>query len=91
MCHLLPLDFRRSSDDLTEPIILSYHLVGKQQDRFQTELAGAKVEQVLQTGAQQLHHHDVVVTFGATPLNRWDSHCLEKRRRLENRTVITQG
>lgn len=59
---------------MTGPNGLSHHLVGQQQDSFQTELAGTEVEQVFQTGAQQLHHHDVVVTFGSTPFNRRDSH-----------------
>lgn len=68
-------ELRRSPEDLEWPISVSHHLVGQQQDRFQAELAGAKVEQVLQTGAQQLHYHDVVVAFGAAPLNRWYSHC----------------
>lgn len=62
-------------------VSLSHHLVGQQQDCFQTELAGAEVEQVLQTGAQQLHHHNVVVAFCSTPFNRWDSHCWERKRR----------
>lgn len=54
-----------------------HHLVGQQQDRLQAELARAEVEEVLQTRAQQLHHHYIVVTFGPTPLNGWDSHCWE--------------
>lgn len=53
----------------------SHHLVRQQQDCLQAELAGAEVEQVLQTGTQQLHHHDVVVAFRSTPLDRRDSHC----------------
>lgn len=56
---------------------LSHHLVGQQQDCFQAELAGAEVEQVLQTGAQQLHYHNVVVAFCSAPLNGRDSHCWE--------------
>lgn len=64
-----------------QSVCLSHHLVGQQQDCFQTELAGAEVEQVLQTGPQQLHYHNVVVAFRSAPLNRRDSHCVEEGRR----------
>jgi hypothetical protein len=38
-----------------------YQLVSQQQDSLQAEAAGAEVEEVLQAGAQQLHHHHIVV------------------------------
>ena len=40
-----------------------YHLVGEHQDRLLGELAPAEVEQVLETGAEQLHHENVVVAL----------------------------
>jgi len=60
---------------VSQSVYLSYHLISQQQDCFQAELAGAEVEQVLQTGAKQLHHHNVVVTLRPAPLNGRDSHC----------------
>lgn len=63
----------------------SHHLVSQQQDCFQTEFAGAEVKQVLQTGAQQLHYHYIIVTFSSAPLNGRDSHCcIERRRNRKN-------
>ena len=40
-------------------------LIGEQQNRLDRELARAEVEEILQTGAQQFHHHDIVVAFHA--------------------------
>lgn len=60
----------------------SHHLVGQQQHCLEAELPGAEVEKVLQTGAQQLHHHYVVVALGATPLNGWNAHWRGETRGL---------
>lgn len=53
----------------------SHHLISKQQDCLKTELAGAKVEEILQTGPQQFHHHHIVITFCSAPLYCWNAHC----------------
>ena len=34
-----------------------YELVGEEEDGLEAEAAGAEVEEILQAGAQQLHHH----------------------------------
>jgi len=52
-----------------------HHLVSQQQDGLEAEFAGAEVEEVLQTGPQQLHHHHVVVALRTAPLYGWDAHC----------------
>ena len=62
-------------DQMSPPQVFPYHLVSQQQDGLQAELAGAEVEEVLQTGPQQLHHHHVVVPLRSTPLYRWYPHC----------------
>ena len=39
----------------------SYQLISKQEDSFETEFPVAEVEEVLKTGAKELHHHNIVV------------------------------
>ncbi len=52
-------------------------LIGKQQDCLQGKFAVAKVEQILQTGAEKVEHHSIVVTLGTEPANErnTDSSC----------------
>ena len=45
-------------------------LVGEQQDGLEAELAVAEVEEVLQAGPQQLHHHHVVLALAAVVLDK---------------------
>lgn len=52
----------------------SHHLVSQQQDCLEAELPRAEVEQILQTGSQQLHHHHVVVALSPAPLYCWNTH-----------------
>lgn len=52
----------------------SHHLVSQQQDRLEAEFPRAEIEQILQTGPQQLHHHHIVVALGPTPLYRRNTH-----------------
>ena len=66
----------------------SHHLVSQQQDCLQAELPRAEVEQILQTGPQQLHHHHIVVALGPTPLYRWNTHW-GKRRESKSRGKVT--
>ncbi|RNA28985.1 hypothetical protein BpHYR1_011981 [Brachionus plicatilis] len=49
-------------------------LVREQKYCLQAEFARAKVEQVLETGPQQLHHHHVVVALASAPLQRRNAH-----------------
>lgn len=53
---------------------LAHHLVCQQQNCLEAKLAGAEVEQVLQAGPKELHHHHIVVTFSPTPLYGGDAH-----------------
>jgi len=48
-------------------------LLGNHQDGLQAELARAKVEQVLQTGSQEVHDHHIVVSFHTKVANVGDS------------------
>lgn len=48
-------------------------LVRKQEDGLKRELAVAEVEQVLQTGAKEIQHHGVVVTFCSEPTDKRDA------------------
>ena len=43
------------------------HLVGQHQHGFHREAPVAKVEQVLQTWPEQIHHHHVVIALNAVP------------------------
>lgn len=42
-------------------------LIGEEQDRLEGKLAVAKVEEILQTGAEKIQDHGIVVTFGTEP------------------------
>ena len=59
--------------------INAYQLVGQKKDRLESELAVAKVEQILKTGAQQIENHGVVIAFGAVPTNEWDADTASER------------
>jgi len=52
----------------------TYHLIGQHEDGFKRKLALAVVEQILQTGSEQIDHHDVVVSFHTKPMYIWDTH-----------------
>ena len=39
------------------------HLVREDQDCFEGEFAAAEVEEVFQRRPEQVHHHDIVLTF----------------------------
>ncbi len=43
------------------------HLLGEHKNSFETELSRAKVEQVFETGAQEIKNHYVVIALGAVP------------------------
>jgi hypothetical protein len=45
----------------------AYHLISKEQDSFETELAIAQVKQVFQARTEQIHHHDIVITLHTKP------------------------
>jgi hypothetical protein len=54
-------------------------LIGEKQDRLQRELAVAEVEKILQTRAQQIDDHGIVVTFGAKPANERNADTTRER------------
>lgn len=50
-----------------------HHLICEEQHGFDREFAVAKVEEIFQAGAQQLHDHDIVVALHAKPLDLWNA------------------
>lgn len=54
-------------------------LVGKQQHGLQRELAVAEVEEILQTGTQQVKNHSVVIALGAEPADERDTDAASER------------
>jgi hypothetical protein len=48
-------------------------LVGQKQDGLQRELAVAEVEQVLQTGAEQVENHGIIVALSTEPADERDA------------------
>lgn len=42
----------------------TYELVGKEENGLEGELPAAEVEQILETGSEEVHHHRVVVALG---------------------------
>ena len=57
------------------------HLIGEHQHGFERKLPLAVVEEVLETGSQQIDNHHVVVTFDAKPMHVWNTN-YEKMNRL---------
>lgn len=53
-------------------------LIGEEKDGLQGELAVAEVEQILQTGAEEIDDHGVVVTFGSEPADERDTDTTSK-------------
>jgi hypothetical protein len=53
--------------------VLTYHLVSEHEDSFEGKLALAVVEKVFEGGAQQVNHHNVVITLHAEPVHIWNS------------------
>jgi len=49
------------------------HLIRKHEDSLQAELAATEIEQVFQTWAEQIDHHDIVIAFHSVPSNTWDA------------------
>lgn len=49
-------------------------LVCEEQDSLQRELPVAEVEQILQTGSEEVKNHGIVVTLSSEPANKRDSH-----------------
>ena len=49
-------------------------LISEQEDGLQAHLPVAEVEEILQTGTQELHHHHIVVVLCAVVLHQWDAH-----------------
>lgn len=68
----------------------SHHLISEQQDCLQAELAGAKIEEILQARPQQLHDHHIVITFCSTPFDCWNAHCKKIGVNTLTRKVGTQ-
>ena len=62
-----------------EQIDTTYQLIREQQNRLERKLPVAKVEQILQTGTQQIQDHGVVVAFRAEPTHKGDSNTTSKR------------
>ncbi len=60
------------------------HLVSDHADGLEGELALAEGEEVLQGGAQQVHHHAVVVAFYAEPVHCWDTHYIMSENERKN-------
>ena len=48
-------------------------LVGQQKNSLQGELAVAEVEEILQTGSEEIKNHSIVVTLGTEPADERDT------------------
>ena len=50
-------------------------LIGEQQHRLQLEFAPAEVEEILEAGAQELHHHHIVLALRSRPFHDRNADC----------------
>jgi hypothetical protein len=53
-------------------------LVGQEKDGLQGELPVAEVEEILQTGSEQIQNHGIVVALGSEPADKWDTDTASK-------------
>ena len=53
-------------------------LIGKEENGLQGELAVAEVEEILQTGTEQIQDHSIVVTLSSKPADKWDTDATRK-------------
>ena len=51
----------------------TYQLVCQQEDSLERELSAAKVEEILQTGSEEIHDHGVIVAFCSKPADKRDA------------------
>jgi len=58
-----------------ETVRANYHLISQHQNCFQAELPCTEIEQILQTGSEQFHDHNIVVAFSPKPLQQWNARC----------------
>ena len=54
-------------------------LVGEQQDRLQGEFTVAEVEEILETGAEEVKDHGVIVALGSKPADERDADAAGER------------
>lgn len=54
-------------------------LIGEEEDGLQGEFAVAEVEKILETGAEEIEDHGIVVTLGAEPADKGDSNTAGER------------
>ena len=54
-------------------------LVGQQKNGLQGELAVAEVEEILQTGSEQVKNHGIVITLGTEPADKRDTDTTSQR------------
>ena len=57
----------------------AHKLVCEEQDGFEAEFAVAKVEEVLEGGAEEVEDHDIVIALCAEPSDKGDTHTSRKR------------
>ena len=58
-----------------EVLKTSDHLVGQHADSLQSETAPTVLEEVFEGVAEQFHHHRLVVSLNAEPVDFGDSGC----------------
>lgn len=63
-------------------------LIGQEKNRLQGKLSVTKVEEILQTGAEKVENHGIIVALGTKPANKRDSNATSKR--LVHTSLILQ-
>jgi hypothetical protein len=54
-------------------------LIGQQKNGLQGELSVTEVEEILQTGSEEIKNHGIVVTLGTEPADKWDTNTTGQR------------
>jgi hypothetical protein len=54
-------------------------LIGQEKDGLQGEFSVTEVEEILQTGTEEVENHGIVVTLGTEPANKWNTDTTSQR------------
>jgi len=63
-------------------------LIGKQENRLESEATVAEVEEILETRAEEIQDHGIVVTFGAKPAHKGNADTTSQR--LVNASLVLE-
>lgn len=71
--------------------MFAYHLIREHEDCLECEFAFAVVEEVLETGSEQVNDHNIVITLDTEPMNIWNADYFIKAEMLIKQSSDFRG